>query len=399
MENNVEYETKVLEVEIVKHNLQKMRLLNKIYTIVIITIVPIIYFLTFFPSLRIQKLFIESKVEYVLLLIFHLIIFYLFHFRKIHLNTLNNKKMKFFINFYISFSLILAALISIKDQSIYNPFLIYTLILFTCSSFLVLKAKQLLIPLIISSFILIVGLYGDNGEFSDSYLQWVYIAILLPTAFYLSRSYYLSFEKNFYRQLEILEERNYTRSLTAKLKEVNNQLELETLVDPLTNLYNRRAYNEYLQKLQDQTLQSPILLSVIMIDVDCFKLYNDTYGHMEGDNVLFKIGMLLNNISEQFHCFTTRWGGEEFILLLTDVPEQQVEKICQKIKDGVSNLNIHHGSSTIASTVSVSIGACTKRIYKQEEITHCINEADAALYFIKKHGRNNYEYRSPTQFQ
>lgn len=197
MENNMEYETKVLEVEIVKHNLQKMRLLNKIYTIAIITIVPIIYFLTFFPSLHIQKLFIESKVEYVLLLIFHLVIFYLFHFRKIHLNTLNNKKMKFFINFYISFSLILAALISIKDQSIYNPFLIYTLILFTCSSFLVLKAKQLLIPLIISSFILIIGLYVDNGELSDSYLQWVYIAILLPTAFYLSRSYYLSFEKIF----------------------------------------------------------------------------------------------------------------------------------------------------------------------------------------------------------
>ncbi|RNC99392.1 GGDEF domain-containing protein [Lysinibacillus halotolerans] len=390
---NSEYETKDLEVEILKHNIRKMKVMNQIFTIVIVIIMLVINFLSLFPSLQFPQN-AGSHLGYILLLVFHLVIYSIFRYRKIHLTPLNNKKMAFFINFYVTFSLSLAALVSIKDLTLYNPFLIYTFILFTCSSFLILKAKQFLLPLIISSFILLIGLYSEHGEFSVSYLQWVYIAILLPTAFLLSRSHYVSFEKNFYRQLEMLKERNHTRSLTEKLKEANDQLELQTLLDPLTNLYNRRAYNEYLEKLQLQTLQSPILLSVVMIDVDCFKLYNDTYGHMEGDNVLIQIGILLKELSEQWNCFTTRWGGEEFILLLTDVSEQQVDNICQKIQDGVSNLNIHHRSSTISSTVTVSIGACTKRIYKKEEITHCINEADAALYYIKQHGRNNYEHRS-----
>lgn len=382
-----------LETEMLGHNIQKISLINKIFTIIIVSLFLMITILSSIPSANFDKPLSVSFLQYILLLLFNLSFIYLLDIRKIQVTNKNHKKISFLVNFYVTFFLVIAALISIRDQDIYNPLLIYTLILFTCSAFLVLNSSQILIPIIISSCILLIGFYVPDGTNAVYNLQLIYIFTLLPIVYFISRSFYYSFERSFKSKLELIKETHHSRNLTELLKEANRQLEYQASIDPLTNLYNRRAYNNYVNKLQIKSLESPYSLSVIMIDVDCFKLYNDTYGHAEGDNALKKIGQVLFEIGVQYDCFATRWGGEEFSVLLSEESEEIVEQICYKIRNEVKNLKIYHSSSTISSIVTVSIGASTKYISDPDEILTCINEADSALYFVKENGRNNYEHR------
>lgn len=160
--------------------------------------------------------------------------------------------------------------------------------------------------------------------------------------------------------------------------------------DTLTGLLNRRFLNEYISADLDKYNSSTEILSILMIDIDYFKKYNDKYGHIKGDEVISKIGKILNEVCCKQKHVAIRYGGEEFLLLLQDTDEIEAINIAKEILSKVQNLNIEHVESSKDKKITVSIGISTNKYFK------CYNEvmdqADKGLYIAKKNGKNRYVY-------
>lgn len=177
---------------------------------------------------------------------------------------------------------------------------------------------------------------------------------------------------------------------TAIMQDITDKKRVEVLsiTDDLTKLYNRRFFNETLDQELNRAKRSNDFLTFMMIDVDYFKLYNDTYGHHAGDNVLKKIAQVLKQHSKRAGDFAFRLGGEEFALLYTLRDHSKSEELAKYIQEDIMNLNIKHEGSQVSHFVTVSIGIyCQKAI----EITSgdiLYKKADEALYKAKTSGRN-----------
>ncbi|WP_052126261.1 GGDEF domain-containing protein [Ureibacillus massiliensis] len=391
--NDILEEQRLVNLEITKHNLQKISLINKISTIVIVLLVIINTLLSNILFMNIDGNASINIEPYIVLILFNIVIFMITDIKKISVTTNNFRGIDTFISCYVVILTFFSSLITISDQQYYNQLMIYTLILFIACSVIILRANQLFIPLFVSSVTVLIGLYLQNGNTDLFKQQLVYLLLLDFIIFFISRSFYHSFRRSVVFQIKMLKEAHNTRELTKKLREANRKLELQANIDPLTKLFNRRAYNEYLEDLEKRANHHSFLFTAIMVDVDCFKLYNDTYGHTEGDNVLANIGEQLFQISDKYGCFASRWGGEEFTLLLVNHDDQLVNEICEEIIGQIKKLKINHSTSNINPFVTVSIGASTKKICDPNEIKSCVRKADEVLYHVKENGRNYYEHR------
>jgi diguanylate cyclase (GGDEF)-like protein len=158
-------------------------------------------------------------------------------------------------------------------------------------------------------------------------------------------------------------------------------------IDMLSGLANRRGFQGRLDFEWMKAQQYDSELSLMMIDVDHFKLYNDTYGHPEGDACLTRLGETLSGIAAETMGFAARYGGEEFCLLLPNVDGQRACEIGEMVRAAVQNLALPHRTSS-HQRVTVSVGiACTK---PSDTLLpgDLIEAADAALYAAKHSGRN-----------
>src|SRR5690348_25206 len=129
-------------------------------------------------------------------------------------------------------------------------------------------------------------------------------------------------------------------------------------------------------------------LSLMMIDVDHFKLYNDTYGHPEGDACLTRLGETLSGLAAMTMGFAARYGGEEFCLLLPDTAAARAREIGEMVRAAVEDLALPHSAST-HQRITVSIGVASTRPNDSHRPGDLIEAADAALYAAKHRGRNN----------
>lgn len=383
-------------IEILKHNIQKISLICKVSTIILIFLIVITMFISKKSLFHFDGFSIQM-IPYILLIVFNVIVYITTDIIKINISEQNMKSVDYFISFYVIIITLLGSLITISDHENYNQLMIYTLTLvITCSVF-VLRIQQLITSVLLSSITLFVGLYLQNNNTALFNQQMLYLLSLIPITFFISRTIYYSFHRSLIFQSELIKEAHITRELTKKLREANRKLELQANLDPLTNLFNRRAYNQYLLELEKRAQRESFLFTTIMVDVDCFKLYNDTYGHNEGDHVLANIGIELYNLSYKYGCFASRWGGEEFTILLINHTEEKASQICKEIVRRVKELNIEHSSSHIEPFVTVSVGASTYMINRPEQIKICIHKADEALYFVKENGRNYYLHRQAVE--
>ncbi len=163
-------------------------------------------------------------------------------------------------------------------------------------------------------------------------------------------------------------------------------LKESSLKDSLTGLYNRRFLDEYVEKLKPQVMRQKINVGIMLIDMDHFKMVNDTYGHAVGDVVLKELATVLNsNVREAD--LVIRYGGEEFIILLMDVEsEEQTMEVAEKLRTKVQNTDISIGDNKrLNKTISLGVSMFPK---DSESIWQAIKYADIALYEAKKTGRN-----------
>jgi diguanylate cyclase (GGDEF)-like protein len=167
----------------------------------------------------------------------------------------------------------------------------------------------------------------------------------------------------------------------------NDQLTVIASIDMLSGLANRRGFQSRLDFEWMKAQQHDGELSLLMIDVDHFKLFNDTYGHPEGDICLSRLGETLAGIAAETMGFAGRYGGEEFCLLLPNTGAARALEIGEMVRAAVQNLSMPHCTSNYQN-VTVSVGvACTKPNGTQQP-GDLIEAADAALYAAKHRGRN-----------
>ena len=176
--------------------------------------------------------------------------------------------------------------------------------------------------------------------------------------------------------------------LASQLRKEKEIAEKNSLTDPLTGLANRRYLEDRINYEFSRMKRFSLDLSIIMMDVDFFKQYNDSFGHIEGDECLKLIANHLAKSVQRGTDLVARYGGEEFVILLPDTSNQAAMKIANKIKDEISSLEILHPSSDVADVVTLSMGVATFNGSTKASTNDLIKEADKALYHAKKSGRN-----------
>lgn len=159
--------------------------------------------------------------------------------------------------------------------------------------------------------------------------------------------------------------------------------------DKLTGLFNRDYYEKYAKKILKR-LNDNKSLTVIMLDIDKFKAYNDTYGHIKGDEVIVLVSNVIVSYLSQYIGCVGRFGGEEFIVLMPDVDISTADMICEQIVSKVQALGIEHTGGVIDNTATVSVGAYTVNGHTNKTLEQIIELADKGLYQAKNSGRNQY---------
>jgi len=167
----------------------------------------------------------------------------------------------------------------------------------------------------------------------------------------------------------------------------NDRLTVMASIDMLSGLANRRGFQSRLDFEWMRAQQYNSELSLLMIDVDHFKLFNDTYGHPEGDACLSRLGETLAGLAAETMGFAGRYGGEEFCLLLPNTDPIRAREIGEMVRAAVQDLAVPHATSS-HQTVTVSVGVASARPHDGQQPGDLIEAADASLYVAKRSGRN-----------
>ncbi len=174
------------------------------------------------------------------------------------------------------------------------------------------------------------------------------------------------------------------------LTDISSEKRIEEISqhDALTNIYNRRYFDEVFPKQINTSSRNNILLVFIMLDIDKFKDYNDTYGHQEGDNTLIKVASVLSQTMKRSSDYAFRLGGEEFGLLFNIKNEEDALKIAQDVKQKVEDLKIEHSKNKVSKYITISLGVKVIKPDNKLNIEEIYVSADKALYEAKETGRN-----------
>ena len=191
--------------------------------------------------------------------------------------------------------------------------------------------------------------------------------------------------KPFNKAIVKLRIKNY---LNLKIK--NDMLEKLSMYDGLTNIRNRRFFDETFEKTFSEIKRDKKSLAVLMIDIDFFKPYNDNYGHGQGDETLRKVAKALEKTIKRASDFVARYGGEEFVILLKDINKDGVEAVANNLLNAVRELKITHEFSKIENYVTISIGASFYNSNSDITKLELLLKADETLYEVKNGGRNNF---------
>ncbi len=176
--------------------------------------------------------------------------------------------------------------------------------------------------------------------------------------------------------------------LMKDLAEKNAELERLAFLDGLTGVANRRYFDEIIGREWGRAGRSNTSLAVVMIDIDFFKLFNDNYGHQQGDDCLKKVAKSLSGSLRRSADFLARYGGEEFVATLPNSDLSGASVVAKNMHANVAQLNIPHASSEVSDHVTVSLGIACAIPKPKADFSELISLADKALYDSKQNGRN-----------
>ncbi|HCX65396.1 MAG TPA: diguanylate cyclase response regulator [Eubacteriaceae bacterium] len=177
-----------------------------------------------------------------------------------------------------------------------------------------------------------------------------------------------------------------------ELKRYRDVLKNMSMIDGLTELNNRRRFEEYVGREWNRCLRNQKPLAILLIDIDYFKKYNDYYGHLEGDEALKTVAKVIEDSLKRSGDFVARWGGEEFACVLAETDKEGAIVVAERLRQAVCDLQIDASAIEDAQYVTVSIGIAAKVPEKKDNWEALLKEADHKLYEAKDDGRNKVIY-------
>jgi diguanylate cyclase (GGDEF)-like protein len=177
-----------------------------------------------------------------------------------------------------------------------------------------------------------------------------------------------------------------------QLLELQTELEELSFKDGLTGVPNRRKFDSVLEEEWIRARREKHPISLLLIDIDFFKQYNDFYGHIVGDDCLKQVAQALSSAATRSRDFVARYGGEEFVMVLPEADSNAAMSVAERCKNHISRLAIPHLQSEVDEWLTISIGAGTLIPTHSDDLREFIDEVDQALYKAKQQGRNQIQH-------
>ena len=182
------------------------------------------------------------------------------------------------------------------------------------------------------------------------------------------------------------------KKMEEELIFLNKKLEIFSYQDDLTKIANRRMFDQTLHTEWTRAQRSQRSISLILLDIDHFKSYNDCYGHQQGDDCLTRVANILSKVTGRSKDMVARYGGDEFVLLLPDTNTQPAVKFAERCRNMVFEQQIKHEASNVSDVVTISVGVSTISPTVDAVPSSLIAAADRMLYQAKKYNRNRVEF-------
>ncbi|MCW8837882.1 MAG: GGDEF domain-containing protein [Thiovulaceae bacterium] len=316
-------------------------------------------------------------------------LFYVSKFKKISVNNFNIEKWKnkYIISTFIS-GIVWGSLALFLDPSWPSThqvalFIIYTGIIagaFNSNSPVFISYVAFYLPPVL--MLMYTILRQSNELFYELvFLITVYIILMYVTS--------LKYHNHLTRSLEL---RYANEQLVDELQIANKKLILLSEIDELSQIHNRRSMNKFLTKSWEWHYKCKQPISILVIDIDFFKQYNDSYGHLKGDECILEIAKILEKNTRSELDLAARYGGEEFVVILHKIQEIEALNIAQRISSDLLSKQIKHQSSEVSEYLTLSIGLACMVPTKIDNQTKFFDLADTRLYKAKQNGRNQIVY-------
>jgi diguanylate cyclase (GGDEF)-like protein len=218
----------------------------------------------------------------------------------------------------------------------------------------------------------------ESGSLSEGRLLGITV-LLIMAVFYGATTETVRRERQ--KKASLLEQINTLKRIEAELQTQSGQ-------DWLTGLANRRRFDEIIQQEWGRARRDEASLAVLMIDIDYFKPYNDTYGHQAGDACLQQVAKAIAEVVHRPGDLPARYGGEEFVVVLPKTDAAGAARVAEKMRAAVEALNLKHVGSRASDRVTISVGVAAVVPPEKSEPATLIAAADQALYRAKREGRN-----------
>lgn len=280
------------------------------------------------------------------------------------------------------------AAVSVLDQYSYSNVTVYIGVVMFIAALLYMMPKSLLAIFLLPHLAFVTAMFFVQDDPEPRFINIAVTSLIIVVLILTARQNYDRRLENFQNKALIVEQNNELGKINHELNSLNAELEQRSVTDSLTGLYNRRMFEETMKKEWERCRRYSITLSVIMMDVDHFKPYNDFYGHQTGDRCLQQIGELLMRMHRFASDIVARYGGEEFIVVLPYTDSTKAKALAERIRCEVERLKIQHEVSEISDYVTVSLGVASTIPSEDNSAEDLVYAADMALYEAKEQNRN-----------
>ena len=375
-----------LAKEIAKANMSRGRIIA--LALIFIELCVIALRLVFGSDTVFETPYLYYYIMYILMIVFMAVALIILE-KVSKREKINTRRMNALSYSCAAFVLAWNMMITLLDISRGGHLTSYFLALVAISVLLYIKPKVLIIIYLSVHivYLALLSLFLPSGHSAQA--EYINTSITVVISIFIGFVNYRS-KALVYVQKRTIEQKNLLLNyLNDKLAQSNKTLEYLSQTDGLTGIHNRRMFDKLSNEYWDRCLKRKASLTVVMMDIDYFKEYNDNFGHQAGDECLIKLVDSLNKSIGSKETMLARYGGEEFILMVCGVTKKASFTLAEKIRKNVEKLGIERKYKKIADHVTLSLGVYHGLPSNKANVKEFIEYADQALYVAKRDKRNN----------